>query len=94
MGQMPSDFPPVVYVPCLRRDSDDEPHVVLRRTRDARVALFVYSALDRLRDGIGDDTPWVLVTVEGLEAIRRETPYDLVLLDVHVPEDKRLGAWA
>lgn len=58
------------------------------------MALFVYSALDRLRDGVGPDTPWVLVTVEGLETIRRDTPFDLVLLDVNVPEDKRLGAWA
>ena len=74
MGEIPADFPPVVYVPCV--ESVVEPgqaRVALRRTHDDRVALLAYSALDRLHHGFGAEAPWVLVTVEGLGQLTRSS---------------------
>ena len=43
-------FPPVVYVPCEQAPANEEQEFVvdLRQTADGRMALLVYSALDRL----------------------------------------------
>ena len=45
-------MPPVVYVPCAV-DDHDERHAVLRYTNDGRIALPVYTALDRLHTCAG-----------------------------------------
>jgi hypothetical protein len=51
-------FPPVVYVPCsLLNPADDHMSVDLRPARDGRLALLVYSALDRLVTCCGDKPP-------------------------------------
>lgn len=86
-------FPPVVYVPCAPiRDPDSELVVDLRRTRDGRMALLVYSALDRLVDCCGAQQPWTLVAATDLERIRVATGFELVLLDVEIPEEHRQTA--
>lgn len=47
------DFPPVVYVPCTRSRTEWGPagqvalEILMRMTRDGRIALLAYSALDR-----------------------------------------------
>jgi hypothetical protein len=61
---------------------------VLRRTRDDRTALLVYSALDRLRAGAGD-VPWALLTPDDLQRVKDETPYDVIYPDLRIPEDQR-----
>ncbi len=73
------NFPPVVYVP-LTTDADGVTRVDMRVTKDGRTALFVYSAIDRLEAWFAK-TPWVLVTVEGLQTFYDEEPYDLLFLD-------------
>jgi hypothetical protein len=76
----PPPLPPVVYAPTL---TDDEGNTRLRmhRMRDDRVALFVYSAIDRLQGQYGDDAPWVLLSVPDLQRAHEASPYDLLLLD-------------
>ncbi len=87
-------FPPVVYVPCVPTEADPGVlQVALRRTRDGRLALLAYSALDRLVEAIGPDTPWVLCDKAALQRIYAESPYDLLLRDVFVPQDRRAGGW-
>lgn len=95
------DFPPVVYVPC------DQPHgdapgpdgevaleIRMRLTRDGRVALLAYSALDRFHEMVGRDTDWALLTHDGLDEVFSRQPFDLLLLDVEVPEESREdGQW-
>lgn len=91
---IPRDFPPVVYIPCVpRREVPQELQVALRRTRDGRIALLVYSALDRLFAAIGDDSPWVMCDIDGLRAIYDMSPYDVVLRDIRVPQDRREAGW-
>jgi hypothetical protein len=86
-------FPPMVYVPCSQADvSDDSLNVDLRPTRDGRLALLVYSALDRLVDCCGDEQPWVVMPTANLEKVRLETNFELILLDVVIPDEFRRRA--
>jgi hypothetical protein len=81
-------FPPVVYVPCspLRPD-DDQLSVDLRRTRDGRLALLVYSALDRLVSCCGSQQAWTVMPATDLEKVRLDTGLELILLDLEIPEE-------
>ena len=74
-------FPPVVYVPTLEPSSGGAARLAMHRTDDDRVALFVYSALDRLVEYYRADAPWVLLTVADLQRAYDEAPYDLMFLD-------------
>lgn len=83
-------FPPVVYVPCSPlRPGDDQLSVDLRRTRDGRLALLVYSALDRLVDCCGDQQAWTLVPAGDLDRIQAETGFELIFLDLEIPAELR-----
>lgn len=83
-------FPPVVYVPCSPRDpGDEELSVDLRRTREGKLALLVYSALDRLVTCCGEQQPWVVLPTANLEKIREKTGFELILLDIEIPEEFR-----
>jgi hypothetical protein len=83
-------FPPVVYVPCSTVGvGDDSLNVDLRPTRDGRLGLLVYSALDRLVTCSGDNQPWVVMPTASLEKVRLETSFELILLDVVIPDEFR-----
>lgn len=87
------DFPPVVYAPT--RSSGGQMEVELQLMVDGRRGLFVYSAIDRLRDMYGAEG-WVALTVEGLQALHDQSPqpYDLIFLDraPHVVDDGTDGS--
>lgn len=88
---LPAGFPPVVYVPCAEHVQDvADARPLMQRTRDGRLALMVYSALDRLHDGCGPNHPWFVVSTPALEAVHRTQQYDLILLDILVPEEHRM----
>ncbi|QZY28791.1 SAV_915 family protein [Nocardioides coralli] len=76
----PPPLPPVVYAPTLT-DADGNTRLHMHRMRDERVALFVYSAIDRLQAQYGEAAPWVLLTLADLERAHQAAPYDLLLLD-------------
>jgi hypothetical protein len=83
-------FPPLVYVPCApEQPGDTELSVDLRKTRDGRMALLVYSALDRLVDKAGPRQPWTVMLTRDLEDVRLRTGFDLVFLDMDIPEEFR-----
>jgi hypothetical protein len=86
-------FPPVVYVPCSPLpDGATELTVDLRQTRDGRMALLVYSALDRLVDCCGPDQPWTVMPSTDLEQVRLATGFELVFLDLEIPAELRRTA--
>lgn len=92
MGQVANKitFPPVVYVPCSPLNPEDEElSVDLRRTRDGKLALLVYSALDRLVTCCGEQQPWVVLPTANLEKIREKTDFELILLDIEIPNELR-----
>jgi hypothetical protein len=83
-------LPPVLYLPCVAHVSDPaQARVELRETKDGRVALLAYTALDRLVRCCGHGQPWVLATTEALENLQRQYPFQLLMLDVMVPPHRR-----
>lgn len=81
-GSPLQDFPPVVYAPTRSLpDEEGQIRLELMQLEDGRLALFVYSALDRLRDFYRADTPWVLLSVADLQLAYDAVPYDLLILD-------------
>ena len=91
-GTIPKEFPPVVYLPCSEQVVDPTDAAIdLRRTRDGRTALLAYSALDRLRTCCGYAQPWVLMPTATLNDLQQAHPFQLLLLDVMIPEDQRRG---
>ena len=94
------DFPPVVYVPCTRSRTEWGPdgqvalEILMRMTRDGRIALLAYSALDRFNSMVGRQTEWALLTHDGLDEVYAKQPFDLLLMDVEVPAESREdGQW-
>lgn len=86
-------FPPVVYVPCEKVSPGDEDVTVeLRQMADGRMALLTYSALDRLVNCCGQYQPWVVMPTEKLEEIDKRTPFDVILLDIEIPEEHQRQA--
>ena len=74
-------FPPVVYAPTLTLPEDGQAALELVETVDGRLALFVYSALDRLREFYSSTAPWAVLTVEDLQRAHEARPYELLFLD-------------
>lgn len=82
--------PPILYVPVADYLSDsDELTIEFRQLHDGRTALVAFTALDRLIAGCGSAQPWVVLSTEKLAEIDRHTPYDVILLDVQIPEDQQ-----
>lgn len=80
-------MPPVVYVPCTPGD-DGINHLAYRNLDDGRVALLVYTALDRLIDLAGD-VHWALLDWAALQQAQDLQHYDIILQDIRIPEDRR-----
>jgi hypothetical protein len=75
-------FPPVVYAPTTTTPGEDgTARLEMLQLTDGRVALFVYSAVDRLQTAWGGNAPWVLLSVEHLQRAHEAVPFDLLLLD-------------
>ncbi len=90
--RLPANYPPFLYLPCTRHTADlDDLEVRYQITRDGRRALLVYSALDRLHTCCGTDQPWLVLPTEKLQALHEHDPFDLVLMDIAVPEESRWG---
>lgn len=82
-------IPPVVYLPCRAPIPGADPTVEMRRLEDGRVALLLYTALDRLARCCGEHQAWALYRTEDLDALRRDTPFDVVMIDQELPDDLR-----
>ena len=80
-------MPPVVYVPCTPGD-DGINHLAYRNLDDGRVALLVYTALDRLIDLAGD-VHWALLDWDALQQAQDLQHYDIILQDIRIPADRR-----
>ena len=81
----------MVYVPCEQAPANEEQELVidLRQTADGRMALLVYSALDRLVNCCGSRQPWVVMPTARLDTFSDR--FDLILLDVDIPHEHRRG---
>lgn len=87
---IPRDFPPVVYLPCAESVTDPSAaRVDMRQTRDGRTALLAYSALDRLHACCGTGQAWILMPTASLQQLQAAQPFQLLLLDVVIPPERR-----
>ncbi|MGH3519869.1 MAG: SAV_915 family protein [Haloechinothrix sp.] len=92
---IPPEFPPFVYLPCAEGVEDPtQARVEMRTTKDGRVALLAYTALDRLHDCCGKTQPWLVMATPSLDALQEAQPFQLLLLDVRIPEEHRHGVTA
>ncbi|TGO05259.1 hypothetical protein SERN_1263 [Serinibacter arcticus] len=79
----------MLYLPLHRSSTETEPRAEIRRLRDGRTALLVYSALDRLLDLCGPNQRWILVRTPDLAELKARQPFDVVITDLAVPEQYR-----
>ena len=92
---LPKGYPPILYIPAVREVTDPaDLEVQYRRTKDGRMALLAYSALDRLMRCCGDEQPWFTLPTADLQRIWDASPFDLVLLDLPIPAEQRQGTSA
>lgn len=87
-----STVPPVVYVPAQRTKPGQQGATLeLRSLQDGRVALLVYSALDRLIDACGEFQPWALLPSPEIERLKPTVGFDVLILDVALPVELQHG---
>lgn len=81
----------MVYVPCTTPSPPgaDTLSIEFVEIPDGQTALPVYSALDRLVDGRGPHQPWVVMPSQKLNEVAESVPFDLILLDVSMPDEHR-----
>lgn len=83
MSETETALPPVVYV-ATQHDDHGVLRVEYQRLADGRVGLFCYSAIDRLHRWYRENSPWMLVSQEGLQEIHDQAPYDALFLDSRI----------
>jgi SseB protein N-terminal domain len=79
-----ADLPAIVFAPArpdIRPDHRDEMVFEVRRASDGRLALPVFSRLDRLTAALGPDQPWVALPLHNAQVIMGVSGIDRVLLD-------------
>jgi hypothetical protein len=80
--------PPMLYVPVHNYPTSVHDLTVdFRRLPDGRLALFAYTALDRLIAACGTTQPWILLPTAQLDRIGENTSYDVILLDMRVESE-------
>lgn len=88
-------LPPFLYVPCTATVARaEDAQLEYRRTKDGRTALLAYSALDRLQRGMGREQPWLGLPTTQLEKVWEADRFDVLLMDIEVPDVHRRGGAA
>lgn len=81
--------PPMLYLPTTGRGDGRFAEIEMRRMNDGRTALLAYTAMDRLLDSCGATQPWVLMETAKLGELEQTQPYDVIFLDMELPEEVR-----
>jgi hypothetical protein len=81
-------LPPDVYIPVVGVADDGEVLVDLREMTDRRTVLLVYSTVDRLIAGWGENQSAMRVPAGNLPALRRRLRFHALLLDVDPPAER------
>ncbi|RZS41129.1 hypothetical protein EV193_103448 [Herbihabitans rhizosphaerae] len=88
------ELPDTIYVPTERRyeNAEDEVVLELRPLDDGRVAMLIFTSLDQLVHGCGENQPWVAVQANTLPTMQVYTEADLVMVDAELPHELRRTA--
>lgn len=88
------EAPTVLYLPTAAQTNGEEVAFVLRELEDGRRALLVFTSLERLVEGCGDEQPWVSIRAEALPEFEGLTEPDVLLWDaVLAPEIRQYGSY-
>ena len=83
----------MVFVPSEPIDArTGQARLQLRRIRDGRLAVLAYTSLDLLVAGCGESQGWVAAPVEQLEKLQSLAGFDVIALDVDLPDDWRVDS--
>ena len=83
----PVVMPPALYLPSTGRSVTFGAEIELRRTKDGRLSLLAYTALDRLARCMGPHQPWVLYETARLDELKTVQHYDVIYLDMEMPRE-------
>jgi hypothetical protein len=84
--------PDMVFVPSEPVNArTGQARLQLRRIRDGRLAVLAYTSLDLLVAGCGESQGWIAAPVEQLEKLQPLAGFDVIALDVDLPDDWRVG---
>lgn len=93
-GQTPGETaePTVLLLPSVPGGGEDgRPALALKPLDDGRLALPLYTSLDRLVAGCGDRQPWVAVIDSEVEQLFQNSGADVAIVDAELSEDVRWG---
>ena len=83
----------VVFLPANEPSSgDSRAQLQLRRMEDGRLALLAYTSLELLVAGCGPRQAWIAAPVDDLETLMPLAGFEVIALDVDLPEDWRVAA--
>ena len=86
--------PTVLYLPTASQSQGEELAFVLRELEDGQRALLVFTSLERLVEGCGDEQPWVSIRAESLPEFEALAEPDVLLWDaVLAPEIRQYGSY-
>lgn len=82
----------VVFVPAERpSDGDSQVRLQLRSMEDGRMAVLAYTSLELLVAGCGPQQAWVAAPTEELENLKSLAGFDVIALNVDLPDDWRVS---
>ncbi|MGH3914375.1 MAG: SAV_915 family protein [Pseudonocardiaceae bacterium] len=82
-------LPAEVFVPARPGTASSGAILEVRELTDGRLAMAVYSSMERLIACCGMCQPWIAFGADQLPELQRGGGFDVVVLDVDVPEDLR-----
>lgn len=80
----------VLYTPSTAPDSR-EIRLALKPLEDGRLALLVFTSLDLLVSGCGNEQPWVAISETQLEELFHTSGADVVVVDAGLTPQQRWG---
>lgn len=88
----PGEGPRLVYVPCTAPGPDEtEVQLALKPLEDGRLAMLVFTSLDSLVAGCGEEQPWVALSETQLEDMFQDSGAEVVAVDAELTPGQRWG---
>ncbi|MGH3940875.1 MAG: SAV_915 family protein [Pseudonocardiaceae bacterium] len=84
-------LPAEIFVPARPGAASSGAVLEVRELTDGRLAMVVYSSMERLIACCGGGQPWLAFGADQLPALQRGGGFDVVVVDVDVPENLRRG---
>lgn len=82
-------LPAEIFVPARPGAASSGAILEVRELTDGRLAMAVYSSMERLIACCGGCQPWLAFGSDQLPALQRGGGFDVVVVDVDVPQDLR-----